>query len=268
MSIRAVICDVYGTLLSVAPGPPPETAEARWRELCRRYLGEGPPRGWDEFCQALELAIRREHARARVAGIPFPEVDWLGTVTEVLPELAGLGGEARDEFLFHQAQIWHRVGLMPGGAESLTCLRDSGVVLGIASNAQPYTLRELEEALRPAGVTWEHFASDLCFWSFAHGFSKPDPHVFRLLGARLRLRGIRPEETLMIGDRLDNDIEPARAQGWQAWRLATGSGARPDAGPDSGAMMGDWAALMAWWREIRVPRLSGPACGNGSRSCP
>jgi FMN phosphatase YigB (HAD superfamily) len=48
--------------------------------------------------------------------------------------------------------------------------------------------------------------------------------------ARLAARGICPGEILMIGDRLDNDIAPARAQGWQAWQV----GRQEDAG---------WASL-------------------------
>ena len=57
------------------------------------------------------------------------------------------------------------------------------------------------------------FDPELRFWSFENGFSKPDPHVFRILTARLEARGISPSETLMVGDRFDNDIEPARAHG-------------------------------------------------------
>jgi FMN phosphatase YigB (HAD superfamily) len=108
----------------------------------------------------------------------------------------------------------------------------------LASNAQAYTLRELDAALDGSGLSRAIFEPDLCFFSFAHGFSKPDPHVFRLLTARLRARGIPPHETLMVGDRLDNDIAPARTQGWQTWQLK--SPPEPGAGPG-----GDWAALAA-----------------------
>ena len=88
----------------------------------------------------------------------------------------------------------------------------------------------MQEALAAHGLGLDLFDRDLCFWSFEHGFSKPDPHVFQILTARLAARGIRPAETLMVGDRLDNDIEPAQAHGWQTWQL----------GP---AADGDWAAL-------------------------
>jgi FMN phosphatase YigB (HAD superfamily) len=106
--------------------------------------------------------------------------------------------------------------------------------MGIASNAQPYTLRELEGALLGRGLSLAVFTPELCFWSFEHGFSKPDPHVVRLLSARLRARGVRPDDTLMVGDRMDNDIEPARAQGWQTWKLAVAP---------QGPSEGDWDGL-------------------------
>ena len=85
------------------------------------------------------------------------------------------------------------------------------------------------------------FEPDLCFWSYRHGFSKPDPHVFRILTARLEARGLRPAEILMVGDRLDNDIEPARAHGWLTWRLARA--AQTDVPPPAA---GDWVALRRW----------------------
>jgi FMN phosphatase YigB (HAD superfamily) len=117
-------------------------------------------------------------------------------------------------------------------AATLAWLRRQGIPLGIASNSQAYTLRELEEALAAHGLSLEAFSSDLCFWSFRQGFSKPDPHVFHSLTHRLAIRGIPPSGILMVGDRLDNDIQPARAFDWQTWQIAaTGDG--PDRGPGS-----------------------------------
>ena len=101
----------------------------------------------------------------------------------------------------------------------------AGWPLGLASNAQAYTRVELAAALGEHGLAVDLFAPDLCYLSYEHGFNKPDPHVFRLLATRLRLRGIDPADALMVGDRIDNDIEPARAQGFQSWLLrADGSG--------------------------------------------
>lgn len=41
MNIRAIIFDLYGTLLEV--GPPPPDADARWQSLCRDMLHLEPP---------------------------------------------------------------------------------------------------------------------------------------------------------------------------------------------------------------------------------
>lgn len=235
MTIRAVIFDVYKTLLAVEP--PPADREARWQRLAREVLGAPPRLGLGEFVAAVERVIAREHAAARAAGIAFPEVYWPAVAGEVLPELGAVGEAARVDFLFRQQALMHRVNLMAGAAAVLGRLRAGGVVLGIASNAQPYTLRELDEALATAGLGLDIFERELRFWSFAHGFSKPDPHVFRLLSARLRARGVSAGETLMVGDRADNDIEPARAQGWQTWRLTSAPGPHGE---------GDWETLGAW----------------------
>ena len=232
MSIRAVIFDVYQTLLAV--GPAPVDREARWTELTRATFGARSAGSLADFTAAADAVIAREHGGARAAGIPFPEIFWPDVVGAVIPAFRELPAAAQEGFLLQQKALLHTVSLMPGADDVLRLLQGRGVPVGIASNAQPYTLRELGRELAPAGIEIGYFASDLCFWSFAHGFSKPDPHVFRLLTARLRARGLAPGEALMVGDRLDNDIAPARAQGWRTWRLV--------AAPD-GEEGGDWAAL-------------------------
>ena len=228
MTIRAVIFDVYRTLLEV--GPPPADADARWEQLWRGFFHESPPIRLTEFGVAAQPIIAREHAAARAAGIAYPEIYWPDVAAEASPALTKLAADARLDFLTHHAALVHTVRLSTEAAELLRMLRTRNLALGIASNAQPYTVRELHDALAGAGLPCDIFPPPLCFWSFEHGFSKPDPHVFRLLTARLRARGITPVETLMVGDRLDNDIEPARAQGWQTWHLT----------PDGWQALHDW----------------------------
>jgi FMN phosphatase YigB (HAD superfamily) len=104
-------------------------------------------------------------------------------------------------------------------------------------------LHELDTALDSAGLSYRIFSTSLCFYSFDHGFSKPDPHLFRLLTVRLRARGISPHEILMVGDRMNNDIAPARAQGWQAWHFNT-QGSAP------GKPEGNWSQLLRWLAEV------------------
>jgi putative hydrolase of the HAD superfamily len=204
-----------------------------------------PPRlSLDQFSAAALALIGREHTAARAFGISFPEILWPRIVLEVLPELAGLSVELRAEFIWQQVQLLRAVSLAPGAAEGLRILAAREIPLGLASNAQAYTLQELESGLGGAGLPRRIFKANLSFFSYENGFSKPDPHVFRLLTTRLQLAGILPEEILMIGNRLDNDIGPAKAQGWQTWHYTE----EPSAG---GAGEGDWAQLMRWL----TPRL-------------
>jgi FMN phosphatase YigB (HAD superfamily) len=51
------------------------------------------------------------------------------------------------------------------------------------------------------------------------GLEKPDPAFFRLALSRAECG---PGEAVMIGDRLDNDIRPARMQGWKTVRILQG----------------------------------------------
>lgn len=233
MTTRAVIFDVYGTLLEVAAAR--TDADIRWGDLWELVFGSPPQYDLDTFGQRAREVIARHHAEARLRGIPCPEVLWPAVVAEVIPDLRELPSAAQADFIFRQMQISRVIRLADGAAECLRLLRKERVFLGIASNAQAYTLRELGECLQEAELDLCLFDSSLCFWSFEHGFSKPDPHVFRVLSTRLAARGIGPAEILMIGDRHDNDILPALTQGWRAWQLRIL--------PEPGVTGGDFASF-------------------------
>ncbi len=218
MKIHAVIFDLYGTLLEI--GPPAADAAARWTDAWQAALGTAPRLSLAQFHEACRAAVATEHAAAHARGLAFPEVFWPDIVDAVLPEFARLPA-TRTASPVYGADWLHTVRLMPGAADALRAAQRASKSLGLASNCQPYSLRELDAALATAGLNRDLFDPRLTFLSFEHGFGKPDPHVFQLLSARLRTLGIAPAEALMVGDRLDNDLEPARAHGWQTFHVAT-----------------------------------------------
>src|SRR5947207_12316236 len=59
----------------------------------------------------------------------------------------------------------------------------------------------------------------ICLSSTEVGLEKPNPAIFQLA---LSQSGCEPEQAVMIGDRLDNDIRPARLLGWKTIRIAQG----------------------------------------------
>jgi HAD superfamily hydrolase (TIGR01509 family) len=59
----------------------------------------------------------------------------------------------------------------------------------------------------------------ICLCSFELGLEKPDPAIFELALERVRCSA---SQAVMIGDRIDNDIRPARLLGWKTIRIAQG----------------------------------------------
>lgn len=238
MPIKAVIFDIYKTILRV--DPPPPDAEYRWKQLGEETWNRPPSLSLAGLEAAARLIIDREHRAARNAGIPHPEIFWPSIVAEVLPELSGMPTAEIDHFLYVHAQLVRVVSLAPGAAEVLRELSSRNLLIGIASNSQPYTVHELAKALGSAAISSNIFHPKLCFWSFEAGFAKPDPHVYRWLTARLGESGVAAGETLMVGDRVDNDMEPAEAQCWQTWLLGPAQ--------ESRTRSGDWFALREFLR--------------------
>ena len=75
--------------------------------------------------------------------------------------------------------------------------------LGIIANQLP----GLEERLKDFGIL-DYFSA--IFSSAEFGLAKPDPAIFRLA---LQKTNCLPHQAIMIGDRLDNDIVPAKRIG-------------------------------------------------------
>ena len=62
----------------------------------------------------------------------------------------------------------------------------------------------------------------MCVSSGDVGISKPDPAIFHMA---LEQAGCTPpEDAVMIGDRLDNDVRPAKALGFGTVRILQGPG--------------------------------------------
>ena len=117
-------------------------------------------------------------------------------------------------------------------------LRERGLGLGIVAN-QPQAARE---RLARAGI------GDLFEYqglSGLTGFSKPDPRAFQEAAEAL---GMTPADCVMVGDRIDNDIVPAKTLGMATILLRGGRHRRqrprtPEEEPD--AMVTDVLELEA-----------------------
>jgi FMN phosphatase YigB (HAD superfamily) len=131
-----------------------------------------------------------------------------------------LGGDA--DFLKCVAYCYNffsfNRGLYPGVAEALQRLRSENIFLGIASNAQFYTLIDLSLFLQDqtAGECDDYvrlFDRDLLFFSFEYGVSKPHQLLFRKLFDALYEYHVLPSQALFVGNDLASDIRPAQQAG-------------------------------------------------------
>jgi HAD superfamily hydrolase (TIGR01509 family) len=94
--------------------------------------------------------------------------------------------------------------LYPDAEPCLHAVRAAGLRVGIAGNQPEAT----EDVLRQLGLPLDLVAS-----SARWGVEKPDLRFFRLISEEL---GIEPGRIAYVGDRLDNDVLPAKAIGMRA----------------------------------------------------
>jgi putative hydrolase of the HAD superfamily len=102
--------------------------------------------------------------------------------------------------------------LRPGIVEVLTSLSSRGLKLGLAAN-QP--LKALDS---PARHGIGHFFANQAIAGVC-GYSKTDVRLFLRACEDL---GVEPFECAMVGDRIDNDIVPAKLLGMRTVLIRTG----------------------------------------------
>ena len=127
----------------------------------------------------------------------------------------GLDGYKAAVDAFHLSRTpWHSEEERPyhNAASTLQVLKTGGRRLGVIANQLPGTKQRLARwGLLPF---FEVVAA-----SAECGFQKPDQEIFLFA---LRQAGCAPENAVMIGDRVDNDLIPAKALGMQTVRVLTG----------------------------------------------
>ena len=185
----------------------------------RAYVESLNTRGYrvaaDEFADVRDLMIvRQEHPLFRAAATAFTrdpavtEEIW----EEVKPRV--LGAEVEGQWAFPEA-----TGVLE------TASRHAG--LGIIANQY----RTVRGVLQRDGIDSFFRVVQI---SEEAGVSKPDPSIFE---RALREAGCKPQEAVMVGDRIDFDVEPAKALGFHTVRVKWGvfrnqSAAREGQRPD------------------------------------
>ena len=238
---RAVLWDLYGTLLGIGVGDleasmgnETRLAEAAGATIDEFGLGASLERLYpgakveDALRDRYLALIGASHEASKARGIEWPEVVIEQLWEVMLAECAAAGWESRwDEPLSHTA--W-RVGyffdgslqhttLYEGAAETLKGLADAGMVQGVISNAQFYTPIRLRRLLRGAwgerAELEDVFEEELMVFSYEMGFSKPNAGGFVKAAEALTRRGIAAQQVVYVGNDMLNDVWGAAQHGWR-----------------------------------------------------
>ena len=215
---KAIIFDMDDTILS-----DDASAEKCWRQVCHDQAHR------IETCSADELLahirqIRRwfwaDPDRIRQFGIDLRKARF--EILSMAFEKVGLDDDAlKDEMADVYMELKaDTVEIIPGALDTLQCLKDDGLRLGLITNGNAEGQRA---KVRKAGLE-PIFDSILIAGEF--GASKPDPQVFN---HTLECLQAAPGEAWMVGDNLYADIGGAQGVGiygiWVDWR---GSGLPPN----------------------------------------
>ena len=193
--LRAVVFDVDFTLAE--PGPDLGPAG---------YVRVGARHGL-----SLDPALHDEARRSALATLErHPELDhdeelWVLFTERIIVGMGGVGDTraAAVELTRRWEEAAH-FELYPDVAGALVELRGHGLKVGLLSN----TARDLEVFAVHHGLV-----VDALLTSRVHGKTKPHEAIFRGI---LALLEVSPDEAVMLGDSLEDDIDGARAVGMRA----------------------------------------------------
>ncbi len=217
--IRAVLFDIYGTLMISASGDiGSDAGDHREQALADVATSFGFELALDASSgmEAFESLIRKEHALSREREIRYPEVDIVEIWRQFLHEHSNwrpTDDQLRSvalEFELRVNPTWP----MPHCEVMLEQLSAAGRVLGIVSNAQFFTPL-LFTSLIGKSLDQLGFRSNLSYFSFEHGRAKPGEWLYAQASRKLAEEGIAAAETLFVGNDMLNDITAARAVGFR-----------------------------------------------------
>lgn len=231
--VRAVLTDIYGTLVCSGVGDISLSEETDSDGHFFDALKEGF-KNWEWWIQHARKAhfspsqvfrelILDEHRRSRVEGEPYPEVNILSIWHALLIRWNGdtsTSGYSFDPLALARIATAYECLSNPvwpyeGVFESLACLRDRGIPVGIVSNSQFYTPLMIEyfggKSLSELGID-----ENLCVWSYREGRGKPSAALFHSAAGRLEeFHGIKSSEAVFIGNDMLKDMVASHKAGFQ-----------------------------------------------------
>jgi FMN phosphatase YigB (HAD superfamily) len=250
--IKAVTWSAYGTLLTISDGRllhvHPQQLRMQialektieefnmWQSMSRK-----PGQPWEYMLQLYRKTVRElEMVPTRKKG-DAPEIDSSRVWFKLLGRLdkkdyqydAAFYGDL-DALAVKVAYFFHAnlqgSGPADGAVDVLRRVSSAGLRQGLLADAQPFTLAQLQHALRkqrPDVGLGELFSPDALVLSCQLGIRKPSPSLYAHAAAQFRKLGIDAAEVLHVSHRLQDDLAVAREYGFRTALLAADANCCP-----------------------------------------
>ena len=212
-NVRCILFDVYGTLFVSGSG---DISIARRKsrqnkELKSLLLKYNIPQDPETVLTQFFTTIEKRHEAGRAKGVDVPEVE----IDRIWMQVLGNDDiEVMRSFAVEFELMVNPLYPMPNLEKTLAACRQTGVLMGIVSNAQFYT-PHLFGWLLGSDLHDLGFHPNLTFFSYQYGYAKPSLFMFRLASEKLKHMGILPQAVLYTGNDMLNDIYPAQKAGFQ-----------------------------------------------------
>jgi hypothetical protein len=234
--IRAVLWNVYGTLLAIPFGelvfehPQPFVMTAALEKTIEQFKMWGSmsrkPGQPSEYMQHLYTTQLDEQRLAPSRGEKHPELVadrvWEGLIKKLFQKDykfdAGFYGSL-NEFSRKVAYFFHAslqgTACYRGAASALQAVADAGLVQGLCADGQCFTPVQLQRGLdgQDGGRLETLIPPDLQILSHEAKGKKPSERLFERALERLEKLDIGPGEVLHVGSRIDKDLTPAKQLG-------------------------------------------------------
>jgi phosphoglycolate phosphatase-like HAD superfamily hydrolase len=236
--VRAVLWNVYGTLLAIPLGellfehPQPFVMQMALEKTIAEFKMWGSmsrkPGAPSEYMGHLYRTQLDEQRLAPSPGERYPEIladrVWEGIVKKLLQKeykfdtrfYGSLNEYSRKIAYFFHASL-QGTAAYPGADRALRAVADAGLVQGLCGDGQCFTAVQIQrglDALSDGNVrlddlipaAFQVLSCDVCG-------KKPSERLFRQALDRLAAKGVSPAEVLHVGSRIDKDILPAKRLG-------------------------------------------------------
>jgi FMN phosphatase YigB (HAD superfamily) len=236
--IKAVVWNLYGTLLRVTDGELllSHHLELRMQVALEKTISEfnmwnsmtrKPGAPWEYILPKYRAALEDIELTAKVAPGDFGHANGSAAWRRILDMLGQKEYQYDEDFYGSLDQLSEKIAYFfqlclqgveaaPNAAAALVAVSQKGLVQGLLTDAQPFSLIQALRAFRQQTKLPplnELFDPACLILSCQVGARKPSPTLYDTCLQRFAAKGIQPEEILYVGNRLQSDLAVAKQLG-------------------------------------------------------